>query len=75
LQAALDEFKTHDRLNDADRSTLLDQLSGVLTDQEREDLRAALERRPILKQGALPGLSSLVVKTMSESNIVGVSIE
>ena len=39
------------RLVDADRHALLDQLGGVLDDQQRDDLRAALERRPLAKQG------------------------
>jgi hypothetical protein len=50
LQAALDRFKAHDHMTDADRSALLAQLRGVISDRESEDLRAALERRPIVKQ-------------------------
>jgi len=53
LQAALEQFKAHDRLGDTERSSLLEQLRGLLTDQEHDDLRAALERRPIVKQGAV----------------------
>jgi hypothetical protein len=52
LLAALDQYKEHQRLNETERSALLDQLHSLLTDQERDDLRAALERRPIVKQGA-----------------------
>jgi hypothetical protein len=51
MLAAVDRFKAHDHLSDAERSALLTQLRGVLTDQDRDDLRAALERRPIVKQG------------------------
>ena len=34
-----------------DRQALLTRLRGVLDDQQRDDLRAALERRPLVKQG------------------------
>jgi hypothetical protein len=61
MQAALEQFKAHDRLIDSERAALLGQLGALLTDQERDDLRAALERRPIIKQGALPGLSAVTV--------------
>jgi hypothetical protein len=50
LQAAIERFQAHDRFSDEERSALLGELRGVLTDQERDDLRAALERRPIIKQ-------------------------
>jgi len=57
LQAALVRFKAHDRLSDAERTTLVRQMRGVLNEQERDDLRAALERRPIIKQqGLVAGL-------------------
>jgi hypothetical protein len=50
-QAALDQFTERDRFTDADRTSLLGQLDGLLSAQERDDLRAALERRPIVKRG------------------------
>jgi hypothetical protein len=40
------------RLTDADRTALVGQMKGVLDEQQRDDLRAALERRPIVKQNA-----------------------
>ena len=48
----VDEYKQHKsgRLTDADRVVLLDQLKGLLDDQQRDDLRAALERRPLAKR-------------------------
>ena len=51
--AAIDQFNAHqaDRLSDADRTALLQQLGGLLNGEQRDDLRAALERRPIVKQG------------------------
>jgi hypothetical protein len=56
LQVAVMRFKAHERLSDAERETLLKQMRAVLNDQERDDLRAALERRPIIKQGSVAGL-------------------
>jgi len=52
--AAIQEYDTHNsgRLNDGDRRTLLAELKGVLDEQQCDDLRAALERRPIVKQEA-----------------------
>jgi len=41
------------RLTDTDRPVLLAQLSGLLNDEQRDDLRAALERRPLVKQQQL----------------------
>jgi len=51
---AVDEYHTRlsGRLVDSERHALLDQLRGVLDDQQRDDLRAALERRPLAKQGS-----------------------
>jgi hypothetical protein len=45
------QFQTNDRLTDASRSALLKQMDGLLSEQEQGDLRAALERRPVVKQG------------------------
>jgi hypothetical protein len=52
LADALDRFKPHDELSGAERARLLNQMRTLLTAQERDDLRAALERRPIVKQTA-----------------------
>ena len=38
------------RLSDVDRGALLEQLHTLLDDEQLDDLRAALERRPIVKQ-------------------------
>jgi len=51
--AAVEQFIAHDRLSDADRTALIGRMGDLLSVQERDDLRAALERRPIIKQGAL----------------------
>jgi hypothetical protein len=53
---AIRNFKNHTpNLSDADRSALVEQLRGVLTDEQRDDLRAALGRRPVVQlASALP---------------------
>jgi len=42
------------RLTDTDRTVMLAQLRGLLSDEQRDDLRAALERRPLVKQPQQP---------------------
>ena len=49
--AAVERYKTRLRLNDAGRSELLGRLTGILSREERDDLRAALERRPVVASG------------------------
>jgi len=73
MKAALDLFKAHDRLIDGERAALLEQLRPLLSDQERDDLRAALERRPIVKQGALPGVSTALANTDATRFKVGIT--
>lgn len=51
LNAAVERLEERQRLSDTSRASLLEQMRGVLSDRERDDLRAALERRPIVKQG------------------------
>jgi len=46
-------FRNRLRPGDAERSELLDQLKGILSDEERDDFRAALERRPVAKAGGV----------------------
>jgi hypothetical protein len=36
---------------DAERAVLIEQLKGILSDEERDNFRAALERRPVSKAG------------------------
>jgi len=59
--AAVERHKARLRPGDAERSALLKQMKGVLSDEERDDFRAALERRPIVKAGPFPGIVSGVV--------------
>jgi hypothetical protein len=52
--AAIDRYKARLRLGDADRSALLEPMKDLLSDEQRDDLRAALARRPLVKNGAVP---------------------
>jgi len=54
--AAVDHFKERIRPADADRVALLDELKGVLSDEERENFGAALQRRPLVKANQLAGI-------------------
>ena len=47
--AAIETFKADQQLDDARRSALVAQLSGLLTAEERENVSAALARRPLVK--------------------------
>jgi hypothetical protein len=51
-RAALERFNSRRRLGDAERSVLLDRMAGILSNEERDDFRAALERRPVVKAGS-----------------------
>ncbi len=46
-------FKDRIRSHDALQTALLEHLKGILSEEEREDFRAALSRRPLVKTGAL----------------------
>ena len=39
-----------DQMTESDRALLVERMKGILDDEQREDLRAALDRRPIVKQ-------------------------
>jgi hypothetical protein len=56
MGSALERFKARLRPNDAERSVLLAQLRGILDDEQLDNFRAALERRPVvdLRAGAGP---------------------
>jgi hypothetical protein len=62
--AAFESFKERIRPGDAERSELLEQLKDVLNDEERDNFRAALARRPLVKSGLpvmMAGVTSGVV--------------
>lgn len=50
--AAIDRYKTRRRLGDADRAALLEPMKDLLSDEQRDNLQAALARRPLVKSGA-----------------------
>ena len=53
---ALEEFKARIRPADADRAVLLAELKGVLSNEERENFGAALQRRPLVKANQFAGI-------------------
>ncbi|HKE84375.1 MAG TPA: hypothetical protein VKB50_11485 [Vicinamibacterales bacterium] len=70
--AAVDRFKERLRPADEDRSALLKQMKGILTTEERDNFRAALERRPLVKAG--PGGAQVVGRTFRGDVFVGSQI-
>jgi hypothetical protein len=63
-QAAFDGFKARIRPGDADRAALLSELKDLLSEEERENFGAALQRRPLVKAGGVmagiaPGIAGL----------------
>ena len=49
--AAIEQFKTEFRPDAAEKSELVDQMKDILSDDERADFRAAIDRRPLTKGG------------------------
>ena len=47
----METFKAEQQLDDARRSALVAQLSDILNQEDCDDLRAALARRPLVKGG------------------------
>jgi EF hand domain-containing protein len=54
------------RMDDGERATLVAGMKDILTDQERDDFKAALERRPLMKSGVVAG----VVGGMTKPDVV-----
>jgi hypothetical protein len=50
-QAAADRYTARLKMGEAERVALVDRLKGVLSKEERADLRAALVRRPVVPTG------------------------
>jgi hypothetical protein len=65
-EAAAETFKAEQQLDDARRSALVARASGLLTDEESDNFRAALARRPLVK--GLAALGSFQA-TISEETI------
>ena len=51
--AAIDRYKARLRLGDADRSALLEPMKDLLNYEQSDNLRAALARRPLVKNGPM----------------------
>ena len=49
VAAAAETFKAEQQLDDVRRPVLVGRLSGILTDEESDNFRAALARRPLVK--------------------------
>jgi hypothetical protein len=58
---AVKSFKERLRFSDAQRAALVDELKGTLTDEDRDNFRAALERRPLVKAPGAFTFSDTVV--------------
>jgi hypothetical protein len=69
--AAMDGFKERIRPAAADRAALLDELMGVLSDEERENFDAALQRRPLVKANPLAGIVSGAVGRRAIPGVAG----
>jgi EF hand domain-containing protein len=52
-QAALDQYKARLRLNEADRVALIEPMKDLLTGEQRDNLQAALARRPLVKNNVM----------------------
>ncbi|HEY1309111.1 MAG TPA: hypothetical protein VGF24_36465 [Vicinamibacterales bacterium] len=59
--AAVDRFKDRLRPGDDDRAALLKEMKGILSAEEGDNFRAALERRPLVKAGGGQGVVSGIV--------------
>lgn len=49
--AALSRFRSRLRPGNEERAALIEAMKGILSDEERDNFRAALERRPLVKSG------------------------
>ena len=58
--AAVERYRSRLRPGDAERSALLKPMAGLLTDEERDNFRAALERRPLVKSNMSGVVSGIV---------------
>jgi hypothetical protein len=50
-KSALERYRSRLRLGDEERAALVEEMKGILSDEERDNFRAALERRPLVKAG------------------------
>jgi hypothetical protein len=67
--AAVDRFNLTLRLGGPERLELLAQLQGVLDEEERENLGAALARRPVVQQASVVRFSDVVRVVRPQSGV------
>lgn len=65
VRVAADTFRAEQQFDDARRSQLVTRLSGLLTEEERDNLGAALARRPLVK-GPGSALAQAIPAGMNE---------
>lgn len=66
--AAVEQYKTRLRLGDAGRSGLLAQLEDILSVEERNNFRAALERRPVVATSPNLAFSTVLNEIRTDVN-------
>jgi hypothetical protein len=75
---AVREFEAHTpgRLNDAEQLALVEQFRSILSDEQRDDLRAALGRRPVVQLAGNSAVSAaLVLPTLPQQNAEPVTLQ
>ena len=53
---AADRYTARVKMNEAERVALVSEMRGILNAEERDDLRAALARRPVVAKGGIAGV-------------------
>ena len=67
VAAAVATFKTEQQLDDARRAALVARVSGILTDEERDNFSAALARRPLVKGSGVGVTFQASVNSLNEA--------
>jgi hypothetical protein len=63
-------------LNDAEQLALVEQFRSILSDEQRDDLRAALGRRPVVQLAGNSAVSAaLVLPTLPQQNAEPVTLQ
>jgi hypothetical protein len=57
------------QLGDPERSAMLQQMKGILSGEERDNFRAALERRPLVKSGVVGGVVGGVINVIKPAGL------
>jgi hypothetical protein len=70
---AMERFRSRLRPGDDERAALMEAMKGILSDEERDNLRAALERRPLVKSPGMVG-AGFVDSVRRSGQTVGVGV-